>query len=319
VNAAYLILSHYKAKQVEDLALRILELSPNGHVVIHHDANAADMPFDGSPPDRVHLVERSTVLWGDWSIVEATLQMIRYAYDVIGADWFVCISGEDRPVVNLDKWERSVSERGIDFQSRCWPAPCRASFGRKPDGNESSYVRATYRWRRVPEPRIARLLAIRVMRPLIWLSLRLQPLFSIEHANKRTSWFVGSRSHKNALPSGWKIYWGVQWMAFSRRAAKLALEVDPNLEAHFRYAFIPDQLFFQTIFGNAAELLIERELVCYVPWKKAAARHNQLWLRREDIADVRASGAPFARKYNPEIDPQMIETIDAEIDAQICS
>ena len=73
---AYMLLTHRDPQHVEELARRILDLSPACHVVIHHDMAAGDLPWEGRPPDRVHFVERGRVLWGDWSIVAATLRMV---------------------------------------------------------------------------------------------------------------------------------------------------------------------------------------------------------------------------------------------------
>ncbi len=55
----------------------------------------------GNPPAGIHLVERGRVSWGDWSMIEATLRMLRYAVDRLDADWFVLLSGEHRPAVDL--------------------------------------------------------------------------------------------------------------------------------------------------------------------------------------------------------------------------
>ena len=86
---AYLILSHKEPRQVEVLAARILELSPHGQVVVHHDLDSDDLPWGGRPPDRVNFVPRTRILWGDWSIVDATSRMVRFALEELHADWFV--------------------------------------------------------------------------------------------------------------------------------------------------------------------------------------------------------------------------------------
>ena len=60
-GCAYLILSHKDPRQVEALTDRILGLSPRADVVIHHDLKDDLLPWDGRPPARVHLVERTAV------------------------------------------------------------------------------------------------------------------------------------------------------------------------------------------------------------------------------------------------------------------
>ncbi|HYA68043.1 MAG TPA: hypothetical protein VED63_04840, partial [Acidimicrobiales bacterium] len=56
-RVAYLVLSHQQPEQVEALAARILSLSPDGDVVVHHDAAADREPWDGDLPARVHRVD----------------------------------------------------------------------------------------------------------------------------------------------------------------------------------------------------------------------------------------------------------------------
>ncbi len=90
-TVAYLILTHKDPEQVEALASRILALSDTGQVVVHHDLKADPLPWDGSPPARVHLVDRVQVEWGDWSIVEATLTDVPICPRSVGrrrGSWF---------------------------------------------------------------------------------------------------------------------------------------------------------------------------------------------------------------------------------------
>ena len=133
---AYLLLSHKDPGQVEALAARILELSPHGHVVVHHDLASDDVPWDGRPPSRVHFVDRSRILWGDWSIVEATLRMVRYAVEELRADWFVVLSGEHWPVADLHEWENATSLSSIDAFVEADPVPERLRFGRARRGRQ---------------------------------------------------------------------------------------------------------------------------------------------------------------------------------------
>jgi hypothetical protein len=120
---AYMLLTHKDPHHVEELAGRILDLSPTGHVVIHHDLASELLPWQGQPPDRVHFVDRRQVLWGDWSIVDATLRMILFAHDQLDADWFVMLSGEHRPIVDLEQWEADTLASDADAFVEATPLP----------------------------------------------------------------------------------------------------------------------------------------------------------------------------------------------------
>ncbi len=45
---AYLIMTHKDVRDVEELAERIVTLSPAAHVVVHHDVEAAGLPWGGT-------------------------------------------------------------------------------------------------------------------------------------------------------------------------------------------------------------------------------------------------------------------------------
>jgi hypothetical protein len=307
-RVAYLVLSHKNPGQVEALADRILELSPAGEVVVHHDAAAVDVPWNGSPPARIHLVERMRVLWGDWSLVEASLRLLRFAADTLDAEWFVFASGDDRPVRDLAAWEREVASSGADGLVPARELVSRPAFGRRPTADDLNYVRYAHRWRVLP----------RIGRGVLELARRIsryvQPLCKIEYSDRRDRWFLGVRRRRR-LPAGWALYAGSQWMAFDRRAAEILLSVDGSVTAWFRHTWIPDQGYFQTVLGNQDSLRLRDDLLTYVVPHSAVKRADWMVLRAEDLDAIRRSGAAFARKFDPAVDPAVLPAIDASIDA----
>ncbi len=155
VRCTYLILSHKDPAQVEALARRILGLSHTAQVVIHHDLKASPLPWDGRPPARVHFVDRTTVEWGGWSIVEATLRLIRYAHEHLHSDWMVIVSGEHWPVTDLGLWEATVLASGVDALMPAERLPARLRFGPRHSDANRDLARCRLRWFRVRQPRRA--------------------------------------------------------------------------------------------------------------------------------------------------------------------
>ena len=198
-RVAYLILSHQRPQQVVALAERILSLSPHGQVVVHHDAAAATTPWDGAPPPRVHLLARTRVLWGDWSMVETSLRLLRFAAEELDADWCAFLSGDDRPVVNLARWERTIQSAAIDGLVPATVVDRKPVFGRAPTAGDVNFVRYSYRWRELPPvsglTRRAVALARRVSRYA-------QPLFKIEFTDRRDRFFVGVPRRRRLPPVG---------------------------------------------------------------------------------------------------------------------
>ena len=241
---AYMLLTHKEPERVQDLALRVLELSRGGEVVIHHDLAATTPPWPGQPPARVHTVDRGRVLWGDWSIVEATLRMVRYAIDDLDADWFVLISGEHRPVVDLEEWEKTIHASGVDALAPADALPRRLRFGRANEGPNSFLARCTHRWRSLDEPPYG--LTHRALCACLKVASYTQPICSVEYSHRRRAWFFGTPRRRGPLRD-WTFYKGDQWIAFNRRAAQTILGTDPRgnrvvpTRAHPRRNVLPDR------------------------------------------------------------------------------
>jgi hypothetical protein len=311
-RVAYLILSHKSPGQVESLAARILELSPTGEVVVHHDVAAAEVPWNGTPPSRIHLTDRMRVLWGDWSMVEASLVLLRYATQVLDAEWFVFLSGEDRPVRDLAEWERELASSGWDGLVPARELVRRPVVGRRPTADDLNYVRYAYRWRTLAPART------RIGRRTVELARRIsryvQPLFKIEYTDRRDRWFLGV-PRRRRLPEGWALYAGSQWMAFDRRAADAVLAVDGSVTAWFRETFIPDQGYFQTVLANQPELRLQADPLTYVVPHSAKKEPGWMVLRTADLGAISRSGAAFARKFDPAVDPEVLRVIEETVDA----
>jgi Core-2/I-Branching enzyme len=310
-RVAYLVLSHQRPRQIEALTDRILALSPNGHVVVHHDLTATELPWSGQPPARVHLVERMEVTWGDWSIVEASLRLLRFASEALDADWYVFLSGDDRPVMDLARWERDVQMAGHDGLVPARPLNRKPAFGRRPTFEDLNYVRYAYRWRPIPQVHgVARLL-VELARRVSRVS---QPLFKIEYAPRRDQFFLGL-PRRRRLPAGWTLYAGKQWVALGRRAAEALLHADASVTEWYRQTWIPDQSFIHTVLHNHPGLTLSPIPLTYVVPYNTKMRRGDMALRVDDLDAIHRSGASFARKFDPSVDPDVLRAVDDEIDS----
>ncbi len=312
---AYLVLSHRRPERVEALADRIFELSPAGQVVVHHDATGGAPPWGGSPPARGHLVERTEVVWGDWSIVDVSLRLVRFALATLDAQWFVFLSGDDRPVVDLARWESTVRESGTDGVVASRPITERPRWFRRPSAPDINYVRYMYRWR--PLPDASDRVGHAGLEGLRRLSRYLQPLFKIEYTDRRRRWFLGLPRRAGTLPGGWVLHGGPQWVAFGARAAAALVDAEPWVVEWFRHTWIPDQAFFQTVLGNHPELSMDNRPLTFLPRpKRPVDGGSWMVVRAGDLEDVWRSGCAFARKFDPDVDGGALDLVDARVDAE---
>lgn len=310
-RVAYMILTHKDPRQVESLAARILELSPHGHVVVHHDLASDDLPWDGHPPPRVHFVERGRVLWGDWSIVEATLRMMRFALQELQAQWFVVLSGEHWPAADLSQWEAVAEASGVDAFVEADQLPARLAFGRSNEGPNMYLSRCVHRWVSVRQPRF--FTAQRIIHRLSKLSLYVTPVVAVEYSHRRRDWFFGRPRARHAMRD-WDFYKGTQWIGFNARAARVILDTDPAVTEWFRGGHIPDETYFHTVLRHADDLVVTKDVVTYVPVGPVPPTERWMVLRLEELPAVWESGAPFARKVDLAGRPEVIRAMNAEVD-----
>ena len=311
---AYMLLTHKDPKHVEELAERVLALSPSGRVVIHHDLAAEPLPWQGNPPARVHFVDRKEVLWGDWSIVDATIRMIRFAHDEFDAEWYVMLSGEHRPVVDLSQWERATMVSGIDAFAEAEALPPKLRFGRQNEDANRFLARCLHRWVTIDQPGTT--LGLKTMGGLWKLSRYVLPLFAIEASHRRSAWFFAT-PRRRGRPRDTTFYKGTQWIAFNRRSAGAILGTDQAVTDWFRRGHIPDETYFQTVLYNTPGLSVTNQLVTYVPEGPLRPGPTRwMVLDESHLPDVWKSGAAFARKVDPETRPEIIEVIDEWVDRQ---
>jgi hypothetical protein len=304
-------LTHKSAPQVEELADRLLYLSPDAQVVVHHDVAAGAAPWQGRPPEGIHLVERSRVLWGGWSMVEATLRLLRFAVDELGADWVVLLSGEHRPTVELAEWELALSDSDVDALLGAERLPVRLRFGRSSAETDQYLARIQHRWWLVRRPRAER--AHRLVGGLMKLSRFVQPLVSMEYAHRREAWAIGVRRSRRPVRHS-HLYRGSQWVALSRRAAQAALDVEPEVTDWFRRGFIPDESYLQTVLRAVPGLRVADTPTTFVLETPQMPVTGWMQLSLADVPAVWASGLPFARKVDATTRPEVVTAIDDWVD-----
>jgi hypothetical protein len=306
-------LTHKSALHVEALARRIRDLSPDALIVVHHDARANDLPWDGQPPRGVHLVERGPVSWGDWSMIEASLRMLRFAIDRFDASWFVLLSGEHRPAVDLRQWEARTATSGIDALLGAERLPDRIHFGTTDFDRNQYLARSRLRWRLFPRPRSE--VGHRLVGVLAKLSARTRPIVSVEYIHRRESWAVGWRRSSRPV-RGVSFYRGSQWFALNHRAATAALAIQPALVEWFKESWIPDEAYLQTALRGDPGLVIADTPTTFVLDTPETPYPGWMQLSPADLPAVWASGLPFARKVDPSTRPGVVVSIDRVADRQ---
>ncbi|MEM9210693.1 MAG: DUF5928 domain-containing protein [Pseudomonadota bacterium] len=222
---AYLILAHDRPK---DLAEMVNVLTACGdYVVLHFDKNSSQTAFQElvvaiGDTTNVRFAARRRCGWGDWSLVGATLDMLRTAESEFDdATHFYLISGACAPI----RPRRYVIDH-LDMDPR--------DHIEVEDLAESDWIRTgmkedRYRYRHFFNER---------KRPaLFYKSLRFQRHFGL---------------HREP-PKGIEIKVGSQWWCLRRQTVERILSfvrTRPDIPRFFRSVWIPDECFFQSLVAH---------------------------------------------------------------------
>ena len=299
---AFLIIAHSDAPLLKRLCHQLREHA----VFIHIDAKAVDFPVDQfNGLTNVTLVQpRLSVHWADFSMIEATLAMLKMAAatgEVFSK--YVLLSGACYPV-------KPLPELAALFAS---------------DGDRN-YIRFT------------QIKAGSTLRNLIGRHWRMAPLIKLDGFGKShplRKMESLARVVLNKLSSkrgrhfedehGAPAYFGSQWWALSDPAVRFLLEKiarDPKLLNPFRSVYAPDEIFFHTLMGNSpfvqqSEGLQEDKSSAtnqYAPLHMIHPSQDRVFGRDSgDFELVRGTEKFFIRKISSKDSGALLDRIDAEL------
>jgi hypothetical protein len=306
-----MVFSHRRPLQVERLIDRILELSPQAQVVLHHDEHLVPMTWTRPPGPRVHVIDHPThIHWGGISQLRARLRVLRHIHEHIPFDWTVTISGQDYPVRHLSAWEAEVAGGGHDFILGARPVPFGPGPRRRVLAEDESYLRYAYRWTplhpvekyAVPVAnRVARLFGadpVMVTRPFresAVLGVIRRPIFD-EH---------------------WHCYKGPTEMALSAAAVTRVVDVltaRPEIERYYATTLFPAESCLHTVLFNQPDLRALHQPVSYKLWEGGQAAHPQMIDGIDGVERAVASGSAFARKFDIDTDEAVFDAADKATD-----
>jgi hypothetical protein len=217
---AYLMLAH---RNPAGLAGTIRMLTAQGdRVALHYDRRGKGFEtlrdaFRDDP--NVAFVRRRRCGWGEWSLVAATLDMLRTALARFpGATHFYMISGDCTPIKPRAHIARFLAEADRDFIEHH-------------DFFESDWIRTGMKEERL------------IYRHLVNERERKRLFYALLEAQKRLGM-------TRPLPQGIPIRIGSQWWVLRRKTAQRVLahvDANPRLVRFFRTTWIPDETFFQTV------------------------------------------------------------------------
>jgi hypothetical protein len=277
---------------------------------IHVDQRSAD--FFGSPSLKpimdkenvLFLRDRVKVYWGGFSIVEATLQLIRKAVDEGGFEYAVLLSGQDFPIKSNRHIEHFFeSHNGKEFISHT-PLPSQ-EWGWGPDIMEhiESY------WRVDGVRRLLEMTGSKKLQSWGWSA----------YSRLTTLAYRYAPGLKRKFLPGIAPYGGPNWFAISSRCATHVLDYlqeHPEYCRFFVRALVPDELFLQTLILNSPfRDHVINDALRLTDWETGASSPRVL--TGEDFDRLIASDSLYARKFDSTKYPDIISRIRSYIAVDI--
>ncbi len=256
---------------------------------IHLDKKAGEIQqeFFATTNSRLHFIPRIKVEWGAYSQIKAELSLLKAAAACGKYDYYHLLSGEDLPLKSQDDLHQFFERhQGTEFMSFT---------------DEFSYgYRVNYYY-----PLQSRLRRGEFGRQANSAFYRLQKLLKIKRNQK-----INFKSGSN-------------WFSITDACARFVLAHERWIKRTFHHSFCADELFLQTLISSSdfldkcyhsdfknvltAPYFTKNEENClrFVDWNLG----DPYVFRAQDFARLTASPLLFARKFDFEIDNEIIEKL----------
>lgn len=277
-----------------DMLCHLLKLldDERNDIYLHIDLKAKDVPYEEIKKSvnlsKLTFVKRIDVIWGSFTQIECEMELIRSATNNGEYQYLHLLSGLDLPIKSQDEIHNFFDEyNGKEFLDI-----------EMEDNDRHTRARCRYYW--LFQKYNARHSKKTIFNLLEGISVRIQRTLKLSRISDEI-----------------EIKKGANWFSITGAFAKYIVSLDEKIKKHFKYTFCADEVFMQTILYNSdfrKNLFIStdgdpvnRRLI---DWK----RGNPYVFRKEDIDMIESSHCLFARKFDNEIDSEIISEIDELIE-----
>ncbi len=313
-SVAYLILAHGEPGHLSRL-IAALDV-PGVDFYVHVDGKTDIAPFAplfGRP--RVTLLrEREKIFWGGFSLVRATLLLLRAAAGH-GYARYSLLSGCDFPIRSATTVRDTLLGSSAEFLR------VERRLDERPRNGHAFYVERYHLndWE-LFNPRVAR--RYRARRGPVWLSNPARPAapVSARGAVAATSSLVPRRSYVNGMTP----YQGSQWWSLSAGCIDYVFDFlsrTPEYLRFHRFVGIPDEIFFHSIVKaspfaekithdfEVAPLDHNESGAHYIDWRTKGVPLPKT-LDESDLPSLLRSQALFARKFDSARSSRLLALIE---------
>lgn len=290
---AYLIMVHDKFDMLEIL-VHMIDHERND-VFIHVDKKVRDVPFEkirrSAQKSGVFFTDRINVTWGDYSQILCEMTLIKAAVKKEQYQYLHLLSGVDLPIKSqryiFDFFDRNDGYEFIDID--------------KDADDQHIQARCRYYW--LFQKQNARHTKKSLFRIMEGISVRVQKKVGVCRVSPEV-----------------QVKKGANWFSITGDFANYVVESEAFIRKQFRFSFCGDEVFLQTLLWNSDyrnrlynaqdnESLSRR----LIDWK----RGKPYVFKISDIDMLEESSCIFARKFDKEVDFNIIELINSRHNKEI--
>lgn len=303
----YLILAHKNPKQLSRMIKALNDGSSS--FFIHLDSKTAIEPFtELLQKERVFFIKkRVRCVWGDFSIVQATINLMEEVAKYKKKGYFILMSGQDYPIQSQKYIDDFLeNNKGYDFIE---VEPLEKKWKHKMVKDKLEHYHILHSEERGNSNCYA---------PFFHCSL-FQKIRTLTHLAKGRISFSNFKKlcslPKRVSPFKHQ-YAGSQFWTFSERTFYSVLDyIQKNkaiLETYYKYTSSPDEVYFHSILINLQQAIPDiklKEQITYVNY----FRKNNTFIKEDAQNIISQKEKLFARKFDTEINEEILNFIDKSI------
>lgn len=294
MKLAILLLCHKNAEQI-NLFLETLK-HPDIEFFIHMDKKA-DIVNQLIKRQDIHVLPdnlRVDVKWSGFSMIEATLNLLKEAYKATRFDYYWLCSGQDFPLKSpgqiIEYFSMHVGRNFISL---------RPSYNYQNDHHENHLDKRNVM--KYPEFLMDRTFTKRLLKRLY---------IEISGGWNSTYHIFRRKDKFSTIP----FYFGPQWIAITNSFARWLLSYlsdNPWYEEGYKSSLTPDESFFQTLFMMSPYKETRHNYLHYIDWssKTGGTINSPNTLTVLDYDKIKLSKYLMARKFDTMIDGKIIKMI----------
>lgn len=277
MRIAHLVLAHKNPQQLERMLDAMAHPAFDFFIHIDKKTESSDFAFLFNKPSVYPIVKRTPIHWGGWGTIQAIINGFEEITPSKRYDYINVMSAQDFPLKPAEEiYQYILARKGTEFMT------CESIEDKWKEAAARFHDYSFINWRFRGKHRLERI------------------------ANK----LLPSRKY----PHNHEIVGRANWFTLTQEACVFLLRYlkeHPEVPAYFRYTWGADEFIFSIPLYNSDFRPRIVDNLMYVDWSEKKARPKLL--RAEDYQALTNSGKLFARKFDMEVDEQIIGMLESYV------